>query len=100
MDSSTHGIKAGTCNTVDRMRYGCSEEHETDRPCTSDCAWVLTHLDDADIQESWSFPAKKEDVFTYLKQARFPDVWNHVVSLTPEDRIVDYVSSRVQDALT
>ncbi|KAK7417296.1 hypothetical protein QQZ08_011676 [Neonectria magnoliae] len=55
-----------------------------------DCAWVLTHLDDADIKESWSFPAKKEDVYSYLKQARFPEVWNRVVALTPEDRMVDY----------
>ncbi|KAF7541973.1 hypothetical protein G7Z17_g11848 [Cylindrodendrum hubeiense] len=55
-----------------------------------DCAWVLTHLDDADIQESWSFPAKKEDVRTYLKQAKFPEVWSRVLDLTPEDRMVDY----------
>ncbi|KAJ5382630.1 salicylate hydroxylase [Penicillium concentricum] len=55
-----------------------------------DCAWVLTHLDDADIQEGWSFPAKKEDVYKYLKQARFPEVWRRVVALTPEERMVDY----------
>lgn len=55
-----------------------------------DCAWVLTHLDDADIQEGWSFPAKKEDVHFYLDQAKFPDVWHHIVELTPESRMVDY----------
>jgi hypothetical protein len=58
----------------------------------SDCAWVLTHLDDADIQESWSFPARKQDVLFYLNQAGFPEVWRRVLALTPEDGIVDYVS--------
>ncbi|KAI6090274.1 salicylate hydroxylase [Hypoxylon rubiginosum] len=55
-----------------------------------DCAWVLTHLDDADIGESWSFPGKKEDVHKYLAKAGFPQVWTEVVNLTPEDRLVDY----------
>ncbi|CAG9945196.1 unnamed protein product [Clonostachys rosea f. rosea IK726] len=55
-----------------------------------DCAWVLTHLDDADIQESWSFPARKQDVLFYLNQAGFPEVWRRVLALTPEDGIVDY----------
>jgi len=27
-----------------------------------DCCWVITHKDDADIEESWSFPGKIEDV--------------------------------------
>lgn len=58
----------------------------------SDCAWVLTHLDDADIKEGWSFPAKKEDVRYYLKKAKFPEVWSRVLELTPEERMVDYVS--------
>ncbi|KAM5343362.1 hypothetical protein ACJ41O_011899 [Fusarium nematophilum] len=64
-----------------------------------DCAWVLTHLDDADIQESWSFPAKREDVHTYLDQARFPEVWRRVVDLTPENRMVDYSKGDVPLAL-
>ncbi|KAI1079802.1 salicylate hydroxylase [Whalleya microplaca] len=55
-----------------------------------DCAWVLTHLDDADIGESWSFPGKKEDVHKYLARAGFPRVWTEVVNLTPEERLVDY----------
>ncbi|KAH7050212.1 putative MAK1-like monooxygenase [Macrophomina phaseolina] len=33
----------------------------------SDCCWVLTHKDDADIEESWSFPGKLEDVFKVLE---------------------------------
>ncbi|KAF4314100.1 putative FAD binding domain protein [Botryosphaeria dothidea] len=32
-----------------------------------DCCWVLTHKDEADIEESWSFPGKLEDVFEVLK---------------------------------
>lgn len=33
----------------------------------SDCCWVLTHKDDHDIDESWSFPGKIEDVFQVLE---------------------------------
>ncbi|KAF1841293.1 salicylate hydroxylase [Cucurbitaria berberidis CBS 394.84] len=55
-----------------------------------DCAWVLTHLDDANIGESWSFPGKKEDVHSYLTQAGFPNVWHEIVELTPESRLIDY----------
>ncbi|KAL1617751.1 hypothetical protein SLS56_010851 [Neofusicoccum ribis] len=32
-----------------------------------DCCWVLTHKDEADIEESWSFPGKLEDVFKVLE---------------------------------
>lgn len=52
--------------------------------------WVLTHLDDADIGESWSFPGKKEDVYAYLDKAGFPPVWKQLVEMTPPNRIVDY----------
>lgn len=55
-----------------------------------DCAWVLTHKDDADIAESWSLPAKREDVYPYLEQAKFPDIWHEVVRITPEHRLIDY----------
>lgn len=55
-----------------------------------DCAWVLTHLDDADIGESWSLPGKKEDVIHHLRKAGFPPIWNDIVEMTPEDRLIDY----------
>ncbi|KAF4957337.1 hypothetical protein FSARC_11336 [Fusarium sarcochroum] len=32
-----------------------------------DCCWVLTHKDDHDIDESWSFPGKIEEVLELLK---------------------------------
>ncbi|KAL1982367.1 hypothetical protein VTN96DRAFT_1398 [Rasamsonia emersonii] len=32
-----------------------------------DCCWVLTHRDEADIDESWSFPGKLEDVYKVLE---------------------------------
>ncbi|OQE39262.1 hypothetical protein PENCOP_c007G08288 [Penicillium coprophilum] len=55
-----------------------------------DCAWVLTHLDDANIAEMWSFPGKKEDVAKYLKDAGFPIIWHQALEATPADRIIDY----------
>lgn len=55
-----------------------------------DCAWVLTHLDDANIAETWSFPGKKEDVSKYLKDAGFPQIWDQALDATPADRIIDY----------
>ncbi|KAK3322787.1 salicylate hydroxylase [Apodospora peruviana] len=55
-----------------------------------DCAWVLTHLDDADIAETWSFPGKKEDVARYLTDAGFPPIWHEVLGVSPADRIIDY----------
>ncbi|KAJ5102969.1 hypothetical protein N7532_003498 [Penicillium argentinense] len=32
-----------------------------------DCCWVLTHKDDADIEESWSSPGKLEDVYKVIE---------------------------------
>ncbi|CAG9938718.1 unnamed protein product [Clonostachys rosea f. rosea IK726] len=55
-----------------------------------DCAWVLTHLDESDIAESWSEKAKKSDVLHYLDKAGFPDVWRSITKVTPEDRLIDY----------
>ncbi|KAK7424574.1 hypothetical protein QQZ08_008584 [Neonectria magnoliae] len=54
------------------------------------CSWLFTHLDDADIGESWQLPAKKSDVHFYLDQAKFPQVWTDFVNLTPDDKISDY----------
>ena len=54
----------------------------------SDCCWVLTHVDNADIDESWSFPGKLEDVYKVF------DGWDplckRIVSKTPEDKLVDW----------
>jgi len=54
----------------------------------SDCCWVLTHRDDADIDESWSYPGKLEDVYKVF------DGWDplckRIVSKTPEDKLVDW----------
>lgn len=33
----------------------------------SDCCWVLTHKDEHDIDESWSFPGNLDDVFKVLE---------------------------------
>ncbi|KAL2018422.1 hypothetical protein VTK56DRAFT_841 [Thermocarpiscus australiensis] len=32
-----------------------------------DCCWVLTHRDEHDIDESWSFPGRLEDVYKVLE---------------------------------
>ena len=54
----------------------------------SDCCWVLTHVDEADIEESWSFPGKLDDVYKVF------DGWDplckRIVSKTPEDKLVDW----------
>ncbi|KAK5216001.1 hypothetical protein LTR96_011014 [Exophiala xenobiotica] len=55
-----------------------------------DMAWVLTHKDDHDIQESWSFPGCKEDVYDFLKQEAWSPILKAIVDKTPDDRIVDY----------
>lgn len=55
-----------------------------------DCAWVLTHKDDTDIAESWSFPAKKTDVSRYLSDNDWPQIWHDILEATPEERMVDY----------
>lgn len=33
----------------------------------SDCCWVMTHKDEADIDESWSLPGKMEDVYKVIE---------------------------------
>ncbi|KXT15569.1 hypothetical protein AC579_9953 [Pseudocercospora musae] len=54
----------------------------------SDCCWVLTHVDEADIEESWSFPGKLEDVYKVFEG--WDPLCKRIVSKTPEDRIVDW----------
>ncbi len=54
----------------------------------SDCCWVLTHVDDADIEESWSFPGKLEDVYKVFEG--WDQLCKRIVSKTPEDKLVDW----------
>lgn len=56
----------------------------------SDCAWVLTHKDNADIGDTWSEKTTKADVLHYLDESQFPDIWRHFLAATPEDRLIDY----------
>ncbi|TAQ87211.1 hypothetical protein B7494_g4460 [Chlorociboria aeruginascens] len=51
-----------------------------------DCCWVLTHKDDHDIDESWSFPGKLEEVFEVLKD--WDPLCKAIVEKTPS--LVDW----------
>ncbi|KAJ2894785.1 salicylate hydroxylase [Zalerion maritima] len=53
-----------------------------------DCCWVLTHRDEHDIDESWSFPAKIEEVFEVLKG--WDPLCTTIVEKTPKDSLVDW----------
>ncbi|KAK0640555.1 hypothetical protein B0T16DRAFT_430723 [Cercophora newfieldiana] len=52
----------------------------------SDCCWVLTHKDEHDIDESWSFPGKLEDVYEVLEG--WDPVCKAIVEKTPS--LVDW----------
>ncbi|CEJ60939.1 Putative Related to maackiain detoxification protein 1 [Penicillium brasilianum] len=51
-----------------------------------DCCWVLTHKDEADIEESWSFPGKLEDVYKVIEG--WDPICKAIVEKTPE--VVDW----------
>ncbi|KAM0189027.1 hypothetical protein ACHAPA_007701 [Fusarium lateritium] len=51
-----------------------------------DCCWVLTHRDDHDIDESWSFPGKIEEVLDVLKD--WDPTCRAIVEKTPS--VVDW----------
>ncbi|KAH8600241.1 hypothetical protein B0O99DRAFT_564345 [Bisporella sp. PMI_857] len=51
-----------------------------------DCCWVLTHKDEHDIDESWSFPGKLEEVFEVLDG--WDPVCKAIVEKTPS--LVDW----------
>lgn len=70
------------------------------------CSWVLTHKDTYDIEESWSFPGKIEDVLGAL--ADWDPVCRAIVEKTPSvvdwklvyrDPLPSWVSSRGRIAL-
>ena len=54
----------------------------------SDCCWVLTHKDEHDIDESWSFPGKLEDVYKVMED--WDPLCKRIVSKTPESCLVDW----------
>ncbi|KAH8171317.1 FAD binding domain-containing protein [Sarocladium implicatum] len=51
-----------------------------------DCCWVLTHRDDHDIDESWSYPGKISEVMEVLKD--WDPVCRAIVEKTPS--VVDW----------
>ncbi|KAH6843450.1 hypothetical protein B0I37DRAFT_408286 [Chaetomium sp. MPI-CAGE-AT-0009] len=51
-----------------------------------DCCWVLTHRDEHDIDESWSFPGKLEDVYKVLEG--WDPICRAIVEKTPS--VVDW----------
>ena len=53
-----------------------------------DFSWVLTHKDEADIDESWSFPGCVQDVLQCLQG--WDPVAHDIVKATPADKLVDY----------
>ena len=53
-----------------------------------DISWVCTHKDDADIDESWSFPGKVEDVLKVVEG--YDPVVQELVKATPPDKLVDW----------
>ncbi|KAI0410453.1 hypothetical protein F5X98DRAFT_359555 [Xylaria grammica] len=54
----------------------------------SDCCWVLTHPDEHDIDESWSFPGKLSEVKEAIKD--WDPMCTRIVSKTPEHVLVDW----------
>ncbi|PSN59451.1 FAD/NAD(P)-binding domain-containing protein [Corynespora cassiicola Philippines] len=54
----------------------------------SDCCWVLTHRDEADIEESWSFPGYIRDVKKVLEG--WDPMCTKIISKTPEEKLVDW----------
>ncbi|KAK3402351.1 hypothetical protein B0T20DRAFT_504773 [Sordaria brevicollis] len=54
----------------------------------SDCCWVLTHKDEHDIDESWSFPGKLEEVYQVLEG--WDPTCKAIVEKTPPEVLVDW----------
>ncbi|KAK8867625.1 FAD/NAD(P)-binding domain-containing protein [Apiospora arundinis] len=54
----------------------------------ADCCWVLTHPDEHDIDESWSFPGKLSEVLEAVKT--WDPMCSRIISKTPEARLVDW----------
>ncbi|KAI0482081.1 FAD/NAD(P)-binding domain-containing protein [Xylariaceae sp. FL0804] len=54
----------------------------------SDCCWVLTHPDEHDIDESWSFPGKLSEVLAAVRD--WDPLCSRIISKTPEAALVDW----------
>lgn len=54
----------------------------------SDCCWVLTHPDEHDIDESWSFPGKLSEALEAVKT--WDPMCTRIIEKTPEERLVDW----------
>lgn len=54
----------------------------------ADCCWVLTHKDEHDIDESWSFPGKLSEVLEAIKE--WDPLVTKIIEKTPEERLVDW----------
>jgi 2-polyprenyl-6-methoxyphenol hydroxylase-like FAD-dependent oxidoreductase len=54
----------------------------------TDCCWVLTHKDEHNIDESWSFPGKLSEVLEVLEG--WDPMCTAIVEKTPEERLVDW----------
>ncbi|EJT82130.1 hypothetical protein GGTG_02104 [Gaeumannomyces tritici R3-111a-1] len=50
--------------------------------------WVFTHLDDGNIEESWSFPGRVPEALAYLDG--WCDVVRELVKATPDGRLIDH----------
>ncbi|KAF2646455.1 putative monooxygenase [Massarina eburnea CBS 473.64] len=51
-------------------------------------SWVLTHKDDADVEESWSAPGYVEEAVKAI--ANWAPICHAIIRATPEDRLVDW----------
>lgn len=54
----------------------------------ADCCWVLTHPDEHDIDESWSFPGRLDDVLAAVRG--WDPMCARIVAKTSADRLVDW----------
>ncbi|KAL2867530.1 uncharacterized protein BJX67DRAFT_387786 [Aspergillus lucknowensis] len=53
-----------------------------------DVCWVLTHKDDSNITDRWSFPGKLADVYKIFEG--WDPICRRIVSKTPEDSLIDW----------
>ncbi|KAF2113998.1 putative monooxygenase [Lophiotrema nucula] len=52
------------------------------------CSWVLTHKDEADVEESWSAPGYIEDAVKAVEG--WAPIVHAIIRATPEDSLVDW----------
>lgn len=50
--------------------------------------WVLTHKDESELSDRWSFPGKLTDVYKVLEG--WAPICKRIVSKTPEDSLIDW----------